>query len=190
MNLRHFSFSIFRFTFALAFAWMTMNTNAMTTWATLNTEAHPLDATPSDAQAMNYSAYFCTVETAKKLFGGSTVAAIQEYVTYHYATSVPGSTAFTDPYFSDDAYTLDRYDGTVYNSADYVALAFYGDHKFRVYGEGSAQLLNGSLIFDDKSALAGTVGEWTTASYIVPEPSSGLLLLMGWAMLALRRRKS
>jgi hypothetical protein len=32
-------------------------------------------------------------------------------------------------------------------------------------------------------------GEWIPSSYVVPEPSSGLLLAMGGALLALRRRR-
>jgi len=162
---------------------------AMPTWVTLNTVKDPLDASPSDLNAVNYSGYFCTVETAKALFGGASVAEIEAYVTYHYSKTEAGTLALGDPYFCDDSYTLDRYDGTVYNSADWIALAFYGDHQFRVYGEGSAQLVDGSLVFDDASAPAGTVGDWKQASYFIPEPSCALLMLVGAGWLMLRRRR-
>lgn len=187
--MKLFTSTIFHLAFAFAVVMTANPAAAIPTWATLNTEANPLDLNPSDARALNYSGYFCTIDTANSLFGGSSVEKIQEYITYHYSTTAAGTKAFSDPYFTDESYTLDRYDGTVYNSADYVAVAFYGDHQFRVYGEGSAQLVDGSLVFDDMSATAGTVGEWTQASYVIPEPSSGLLLLFGWAALGLRRRR-
>ena len=174
---------------ALAGLLLAGTAQAMPTWATRNTTAHPGDTSPSDARAMNYSAYLCTVETAEALFGTTALAEIEEYITYHYSKTAEGTKELKDPYYVDGSYTLDCYDGTVYSSADYIAVAFYGDHKFRVYGEGSAQLVNGSLVFDDASAAQGTVGDWKTASNVIPEPSSGLLLMMGGALLALRRRR-
>ena len=160
-----------------------------TTWATLNTVAHSGDTSPSDALAMNYSAYLCTAETAEMLFGSTALAEIEEYITHHYSKTAEGTKALENPYYVDGSYTLDCYDGTVYSSADYIAVAFYGDREFRVYGNGSAQLVNGSLVFDDASAPQGTVGDWRTASDVIPEPSSGLLLMVGGVLLTLRRRR-
>lgn len=188
MNMNVFAGSLLK-AVALAGLLLAGAAQAMPTWATLNTTAHPGDTSPSDARAMNYSAYLCTTETAAALFGTTALAEIEHYITYHYSKTAEGTKALKDPYYVDGSYTLDCYDGTVYSSTDYIAVAFYGDHKFRVYGEGSAQLVNGSLVFDDASAAQGTVGDWRTASNFIPEPSSGLLLLMGGALLALRRRR-
>lgn len=42
----------------------------------------------------------------------------------------------------------------------------------------------------DLSTMAGTVKAWTGGAYAAPEPTSGLLLLVGGALLALRRRRA
>ena len=190
MNMNVFAGSLLKVA-ALAGLLLAGTAQAMpVSWVTLNTIANPLDTVPSDALAENYSALFCTVNMAQTLFGGSSVSAIEAYFTDNYSKTVDGMSALTDPYYVDGSYTLDAYDGTEYQSADYVAVVFYGDDGFRVYGEGSAQLVNGnSLVFNDVTANLGTVGSWLSAGSGIPEPSSGLLLLMGGALLALRRRR-
>lgn len=68
-------------------------------------------------------------------------------------------------------------------------------YKFIVelYGDGSDPLaysaaINGGSILASSSAM-GVTGSNTFGSVHVPEPTSGLLALLGFGMLALRRRK-
>ncbi len=56
--------------------------------------------------------------------------------------------------------------------------------------EGSAlqDLLDGGHILEHEQSVQGSF-HWTASGYSVPEPSSGLLVLIGGALLALRRRR-
>ena len=53
----------------------------------------------------------------------------------------------------------------------------------------SAAVYDASVVFDDQTAPAGTFGALTTPG-AVPEPTSGLLLLVGVAGLALKRKRT
>jgi len=161
---------------------------AMPSWATLNTTAYDGD-TSGGADCSMYAAYYLSATDAANKFGGSNVSSIQNYLSQNFSTQVPtGGTAFSDPYYYGDQYTLDNYVGSGYASADYVAIAFYGETAYRVFGAGSASLINGSLLFDSANTevTKGSVGAWTT----VPEPTSALLILLGMAGLALKRKRA
>jgi len=72
-------------------------------------------------------------------------------------------------------------------------LLFYasgGDRQVRVMMNDASgyDMSQGNVAFNDRAgATAGTFGDWTAAT--IPEPTSGLLLLIGVAGLTLRRKQ-
>jgi len=71
---------------------------------------------------------------------------------------------------------------------DYLAVVLYEngvDQAVRIFG--NADWTGDSVAFD--SQAGGMVGGWTAAA-IVPEPTSGLMLLLGLAGLALKRKRT
>ena len=52
------------------------------------------------------------------------------------------------------------------------------------------QAISQNRLIDDLSSMAASVQAWTGSSYAAPEPTSGLLLLLGGALLALKRRRA
>ena len=73
-------------------------------------------------------------------------------------------------------------------SADYYYMVGEGD-PVKVT---SAILAGGKAVFDFGDVVTGAVGGagWTSASSSVPEPTSGLLMLLGIAGLALKRKRA
>jgi len=178
------TFSFFTFTFSLAaFAAPSYY------WAAIETEAYSGDKSGGTATS-GYSAYYCTVKAAEDLFGDSTLEAIESYVKNHFA-EVKGmtDTTYDSVAYSDGEYQILHYVSQAFASSEYVAVAFYDSKAYRVYGYesdvgGSAALTPyGQLAFNETYAKPETVGAWT-----IPEPTSGLLLLLGVAGLALRRK--
>ena len=55
-------------------------------------------------------------------------------------------------------------------------------------GSTLQELIDGGHIISSELSCQGTY-DWTASGYSVPEPSSGLLVLIGGALLALRRRR-
>ena len=55
-------------------------------------------------------------------------------------------------------------------------------------GSTLQELISGGHIIASELTYQGTL-DWTASGYSVPEPSSGLLVLIGGALLALRRRR-
>lgn len=161
-------------------------------WAAVETTAYSGDKS-GGTQTSGYSAYYCTVDAAQTLFGGSTVEAIESYVKSHFA-EVKGMTdaTYDSVDYSDGEYQILHYVDKAFKSPEYVAVAFYGSEAYRVYGYesgvgGSAALTPyGQLAFNESYAKSGMVGDWQT----VPEPTSGLLLLLSVAGLALRRKRT
>lgn len=57
-------------------------------------------------------------------------------------------------------------------------------------GLSYADAISQGRLVNDLSSMAASVKAWTGGSYAAPEPTSGLLLLVGGALLALRRRRA
>jgi len=182
------AFSLFLFAFTSAHA-------ANVNWATVETAAATGDATPGLASVANYSAYYLTATTAEELFASSALATVADYLKTHYETGRSGVAA-SGTALKAGSYGLGQYSFTEYSASavagqDYLAILFYDkvdSHEFRVFGTTSAAVYDTSIVFDDQTAAVGTFGAWTTPGAI-PEPTTGLLLLLGMASLALRRKQ-
>ena len=140
-----------------------------------------------------YSAYLCTVDAAEKYFSGyTTVNDVTDWLKDNYVTGIDSLKGAGDGVamgsygFDDGEYSFTKYvqSGVM---GDYLAVVTYsgeGDPWFRVFGAAADGDGNVTM---DPDANRGTAGAWTQA---VPEPTSGLLLLLGVAGLALKRKRA
>ena len=147
-----------------------------------------------------YTAYLCTVEAAAQYFGGnSDYAGITTYLKdeANFQSGVSqvssGGIAF-DTYeydLGEYSYIKDFQPGSL-SSGSYIALALFtgGDvDYFRVFE--SVLSGDGALVFDPAAGI-GSAGAWTPVGTPspTPEPTSALLMLIGAAGLALRRKRA
>jgi len=175
------------FTFTLSLASL-----AAPSWSTLYTGAYSGDKEPSSPNSQYYSAYYCTVAAAQSMFKADTVAGISTYPKNNLAAGktamgkTEGSFALTQSDYGAGQYQFISYFADQIAEGNYFAVAFYNSEAFEVFS--SSDVDSGNLTFDDKSAST-TAGGWMTGkTEDVPEPTSGLLLLLGLGALALKRK--
>lgn len=170
-----------------AFACASFASAASSYWAAIETAAFTGDKS-GGTDTSSYAAYYCTVEAANTLFGGTSVDDIEAYIRNNYDTAKGLATTFDSVGYSDGEYHILDYVSAAFVSSEYVAFALYGGEGYRAYGEGSAVLTpEGQLAFNADYAAAGTSGSWQQVA-VTPEPTSGFLLLLGLSGLALRRK--
>ena len=167
-------------------------------WALLVTDKAESDTNPGAAYASRYTGYLCTKEAAASMFGGAdTYDGITAYLAGSAANYTSGMNALKT---GGDAFGFYGYDEEQYSlsayaqpgtkpDGNYIAVVAYAggegeDDMFRVF----ESMASGGVLKFDPTVGSGAAGAWTTSA--VPEPTSGMLFLLGLASLALRRRKA
>lgn len=74
----------------------------------------------------------------------------------------------------------------------YIEVMGYNNNTVIAVSEGLtySDAVSQGRLTDDLSTMASAAKAWTGGAYAAPEPTSGLLLLVGGALLALRRRRA
>jgi len=169
---------------------------ASVNWAAVYSGKANGDTSPSLAKIGYYAAYYLPVAAATDVFHSTELTAVTDFIRANFATAKVGvetsGTALTAGDYSalEGQYGFAKYDKTPVAADEYLAVIFYEngtDREFRVFGKDSATWIEGLLVFDDTEKTA-YVGDWTTAS--VPEPTGTVLILLGLAGLALKRKRS
>lgn len=145
-----------------------------------------------------YEAYYCTKDAAKGMFGGAdTYQTITTFLTANMANYDSGMSALKTggvalpPYgegFDEGIYSFATDVTPLTLGSEYLAVLAYtgadAENRVRVFSNTAG---SSDLTFDPLQSK-GVAGDWTTVN--VPEPTSGLLLLLGVAGLAFRRPAS
>jgi len=163
-------------------------------WAAVKTAAYESDTSPSAATTA-YSAYLCLASTAETTFGSKDVGTVTDYFVNNFAggksTLATVGTALDTIDWGSGQYGFSKTTvlptTVVSDAAEYLGIVLYssgGEDAVRVFSATADGVT--WLASDSASRPAGTAGTWTRA---VPEPTSGLLLLLGFASLALRRKR-
>ena len=167
-------------------------------WALLVTDKADSDVNPGATYASRYTGYLCTKEAAASMFGGnSSYDGITAYLGESAANYTSGMNALKTGGdalgfygYDEEQYSLSAYaqPGTK-SDGSYIAVVAYAggegeDDMFRVF----ESMASGGVLKFDPTVGSGSAGAWTTAA--VPEPTSGMLLLLGVAGLALRRKRA
>ena len=142
-----------------------------------------------------YVAYLCTAEAALTYFAGNAAYdTVTDWLVDNYATGIAaleGGNAAMLPYgeggrsFDEGEYSFTKYFQSGL-AGRYLAILTYAEDGvswFRVFQNTADS--DGTLTIDFASGV-GEAGAWTQVA--VPEPSSAVLLLIGLAGLALRRK--
>jgi len=146
----------------------------------------------------DYSAYYCTKAQAETMFGSGNIADISKYLTKDEESykkgmddlEALGATYKYTSYGIDEEtgeYVFSKYLQSALNG-DFVAIVAKSNESsgakddVRVFSATASQ--SGTLEFNP-TAGKGSATEWAT----VPEPTSGVLLLLGFAALSLRRKR-
>jgi len=198
------NFSVFALTLSLALA-LQATPNY---WAAAYTAAYGEDTTGGKATGY-YSGYYCTVAKAQELFGSSEVDAVTAYLKDNYIMAQTQLAEASAAYlggagdvgkmgivdYANGQYGLKANYGNRLASvgSEYLAMLFYNDGQnraVRAMVNDYDDTLNGNAFFTDNalasSSSADKSGAWVKT---IPEPTSGLLLLLGVAGLALRRKR-
>ena len=170
-------------------------------WALLVTDKADSDANPGADYASRYTGYLCTKEAAASMFGGnSSYGDITAYLAGSAADYTSGMNALKaggDALgfygYDEEQYSLSAYAQPGSKSdGNYIAVVAYAggegeDDMFRVF---ESMASGGVLKFNPDTTVgkAGSAGAWTQSA--VPEPTSGMLLLLGLAGLAPKRKRA
>ena len=148
---------------------------------------------PTSARADNYIAYLMVGDgSGMTALDGAGIDAIKAYVT---ANNTYGGSALT----SAGAISVNTYgDYTAASEMDVYAVVFDANTidaaaHFYVTAKGSLTVPDsgdGQVAFGKQKTGTTNTSNWYATAETIPEPTSGLLMLVGLGALALRRRRA
>ena len=195
-----------RIIFALAVACVVGVSNAATSidWRAGGMDGIGNGASGNTAATVAYlinAADLTQADIYNGLYGGKTLAAVlgSKYVAQTPLTegAFPLTNVAVDKYTGGTEQTLFTvvYDGTLVDGNGNLGAVYFSEQIAKeIIGTGGTAYLFaaasswGDGIADDFSGFDASVGGWFATT--IPEPTSGMLVLLGLAGLALRRRRS